>query len=350
MIELIRAAKYYPTEHGRHYVFRDVSLKLPLNVNVGVIGPNGSGKSTLLRLLAGGDVPSEGEIIRTGRISWPLGLTPGLQPTLTAAENARFAGRIYGMAPGEIRMAIERIEEIANIGKFFELPVKTYSAGMRQRVSFAISMAMDFDYYLFDEISAGGDREFKARAAAMIRERLRTSNFIMVSHDLREVAALCQSAILLGDGQLLFFKDAREAIRAYGELYPVQKARVSAKAQFKAPPPGTARPAPRPPNPARQENLAAAIALARKMARSEERRARELRREIAALMAAKPGARPGPRVHELRKQAAEASEQARQHTLHARNLQRIFTISTRIAPPPPAPATAAARMREPRKT
>ena len=158
MIELINVSKYYPTDFGRHYVFRNVSLKLPLDKSVGVIGPNGAGKSTFLRLLGGGDIPSEGKILRTGRISPPMGLTPGLQASLNGVENARFAGRIYGMDRDEIANLIDYVRETANIGKFFDMPVGTYSAGMKQRVGFAINMSMTFDYYLFDEIGAGGDR------------------------------------------------------------------------------------------------------------------------------------------------------------------------------------------------
>ena len=215
MIELINVSKYYPTAFGRHYVFRDVSLRLPLDKSVGVIGPNGAGKSTFLRLLGGADIPSEGSILRTGRISPPMGLTPGLQGSLTAAENARFAGRIYGMDRDEIADLIDYIREIANIGKFFDMPIGVYSAGMKQRVAFAINISMTFDYYLFDEIGAGGDREFRKTAKAMVEERLKTSKFIIASHRTDELLDLCDSGIVIKDGTFSFFEDIKDALAVY---------------------------------------------------------------------------------------------------------------------------------------
>jgi len=217
MIELIDAGKYYPTKQGPHYVFRHVSLVIPSDINVGIIGRNGAGKSTLLRLLGGVDIPSEGRIIRTGRISWPIGQTPSVVQSLTGAENARFACRIYGMDSEETREAIERMRELADIGKHFDLPVSTYSKGMKARVAFAISMAMEFDYYLFDEVGTGGDKEFKKIASAMVEKRLQKSRFIMVTHHLGDLMDLCQAVIIMGDGQLRYFDDVREAIHEYGE-------------------------------------------------------------------------------------------------------------------------------------
>ena len=232
MIELIGATKYYPTPLGPHYVFRDVSLRLPDDINIGVIGPNGAGKTTLLRLLAGVDVLSAGRIIRTGRVSWPMGLTAGLQRTLTGRENARFACRIYGMGPDDIRPQLDRIRDISGVGKFFDLPVSSYSAGMTQRVAFAISISLGFDYYIFDEISAGGDKAFAGMAQAMIQDRLKSSRFILASHNINEILKLCKAAILIRDGTLSYYDNAEEAVSAYTKPAAsggpgVQKARAA---------------------------------------------------------------------------------------------------------------------------
>ena len=216
MIELVNVSKYYPTEFGRHYVFRNVNLTLPLDLNVAVIGPNGAGKSTFLRMLGGADPPSDGRILKTGSISPPMGLTPGLQGSMTGSENTRFACRIYGMTRDEANETVERVRELADIGKFFDMPVRTYSAGMKQRVAFALSMSMHFDYYLFDEISAGGDRAFRKTSKRLIQERLSTSNFIIATHRTDEMLELCQACILIRDGELTYFDDMREAIDAYG--------------------------------------------------------------------------------------------------------------------------------------
>lgn len=217
MIELINVSKYFVTHSGRHYVFRDVNLVLPLDKSVAVIGPNGAGKSTFLRLLGGADQPSTGTILKTGRISPPMGLTPTLQPSLNGVENARFAGRIYGMERDEINEMIEYVRNLANIGKFFNMPVSTYSAGMRQRVAFAINMSMQFDYYLFDEIGAGGDREFRKIAKQMVRDRLASSKFIMTSHNTGELLEICDSGIVIQNGELRFFENVRDAVAFYGE-------------------------------------------------------------------------------------------------------------------------------------
>lgn len=217
MIELIGVSKYYPTDFGRHYVFRDVSIVLPFDKSVAVIGPNGAGKSTFIRLIAGADIPSEGRIIRHGRISPPMGLTPGLQFSLSGVENARFAGRIYGLDRDQINDMIDEVREISGIGKFFDLPVGTYSAGMRQRVAFAINMSLQFDYYLFDEIAAGGDREFRKFSKAKVQERLKTSKFIIASHRSDELLDLCDAGIVIRDGTLTYFDEVKDALAAYGD-------------------------------------------------------------------------------------------------------------------------------------
>ena len=236
MIRLIDVSKYYVTDFGRHYVFRNVTLDLPLDKNVGIIGPNGAGKSTFLRLIGGADTPSSGRILKSGRISPPMGLTPGLQPSLTASENARFAGRIYGMTREEIDAMIKYVREISDIGRYFEMPVSTYSAGMKQRVAFALNMSMKFDYYLFDEISAGGDRAFRKTAREMIAERLRTSRFILSSHDIDEIIELCHAGIVIKDGTLTFFEDVREAAVFYGEDLEKGKQKARRRKRKESPP------------------------------------------------------------------------------------------------------------------
>jgi capsular polysaccharide transport system ATP-binding protein len=224
MIEFINASKYYPTRFGRHYVFRDVSMVIPEKTNIGIIGANGAGKSTLMRLIAGVDIPSEGRIVRTGRISWPLGLTAGLQRMMTGKENARFVSRIHGLSGRAIDRQLDQIRDLSGIGKFFDMPTKTYSSGMKARLSFAISMMFDFDYYLFDELGAVGDRSFRKLSKAVLNEKRRNSNFIMVSHNTAELLELCDAAILIRDGELKYYADIREALAEYGEdIEPVRR-------------------------------------------------------------------------------------------------------------------------------
>jgi len=217
MIQLINATKYYPTAFGRHYIFREVSMTIPDKVNVGIIGGNGAGKSTLMRLIAGVDILSGGRIVRTGNISWPLGLTAGLQAKMTGKENARFVCRIHGLFGDAIDRHLERIRELSGIGKFFEMPVRTYSSGMRARLSFSISMIFDFDYYLFDELGAVGDRNFRTSSKAILDEKRRNSNFVMASHNVSELLDFCEAGILIKNGTLAYFTDIREALAEYGE-------------------------------------------------------------------------------------------------------------------------------------
>ena len=150
MIELQNVSKYFPTPHGRKYALRDVSLSLPEKANVGVLGLNGAGKSTLLGLIGGIDFPNEGKIKLEGSISWPLGLSGGVQGSLTGKENAVFVCRVYGDDASAIKEKLEYILAFSELGDYFDMPVKSYSSGMRSRLLFAISMAFDFDIYLIE--------------------------------------------------------------------------------------------------------------------------------------------------------------------------------------------------------
>ncbi len=323
MIELINVSKYFVTDFGRHYVFRNVNLVLPLDKSVAVLGPNGAGKSTFLRLLGGADQPSTGTILKTGRISPPMGLTPSLQPSLNGVENARFAGRIYGMERDEINEMIEYVRKLANIGKFFNMPVSTYSAGMRQRVAFAINMSMQFDYYLFDEIGAGGDREFRKIAKKMVKERLASSKFIMTSHNTGELLDICDSGIVIQNGELRFFEDVRDAVAFYGENPDdeLRKEREELgessgrrRSDEQDPASGDDIPSSLPPPPDRQSRRAArqAEAEARRRAKAAERARKK--EEKAAERARKAEARAATKAARLaqreEKRARKAAERA----------------------------------------
>ena len=172
MISLKNVTKYYPTKHGPHYILRDVSLDFPMDKNIGVFGVNGSGKSTLMSLLAGVDQPNKGKITVQGNISWPLGLS-GYQGSMSGRENAEFICRIYGKSRREIREKVEWIKEFSELGRFFEMPLKSYSSGMRSKFSFGVSMAFDFDYYLIDELTAVGDARFKKKCKQVFDEKKR---------------------------------------------------------------------------------------------------------------------------------------------------------------------------------
>jgi capsular polysaccharide transport system ATP-binding protein len=215
MIELRNVTKYYNLSTGRKYVFRDLSVTLPEGANLGLLGRNGAGKSTLLRLIGGIDIPNRGSIVSDKSISWPVGMGSGFQGSLTARENIKFICRVYGADGDEMAAKVRFVEEFAEIGHYFDQPVKTYSSGMRSRVAFGTSMAFDFDYYLIDETMAAGDPQFKKKSIEVFDQKIGRSNMILVSHNLADIRKFCQTIVFLRDGQVTIFDDVEEGILQY---------------------------------------------------------------------------------------------------------------------------------------
>ncbi|MDM9557759.1 ABC transporter ATP-binding protein [Bordetella petrii] len=215
MFELRNVTKSYRTPHGRRYVFRDLSFAIPPDRNIGLIGRNGSGKSTLMRLLGGSDMPDSGRILTDKNISWPVGLSGGFQGSLSGRENVKFVCRIHGAFGDDMREKIKYVEDFAEIGKWFDEPVRTYSSGMRSRVGFGLSMAFDFDYYLIDEVMSVGDIHFRRKSAQIFQTKLKKKNIILVSHSMGQIEKFCDIVILLRDGQAHIFDDVKEGIKAY---------------------------------------------------------------------------------------------------------------------------------------
>jgi len=215
MLELRNLTKWYPTPQGRRYVFRDLNFTFPSGTNIGLIGRNGAGKSTLMRLIGGIDTPNAGKVVTDARISWPVGLAGGFQATLTARENIQFVCRVYGATGGAMRRVLDFVEDFAEIGDYFDLPVRSYSSGMRSRVAFGLSMAFDFDYYLIDEVMAVGDAQFKAKSQAVLKERLSRANLILVSHSMNDIARYCNRVVLVNRGNTVLFEDVKAGIAAY---------------------------------------------------------------------------------------------------------------------------------------
>ncbi len=215
MIRLQGVTKSYRTKSGRRCVLRDVDLVIPPKLNVAILGRNGAGKSTLLRLLGFIDFPDRGDIITDCRISWPVGLSGGMQGSLTGRENAKFVCRVFGSSRADTARRVAFVEEFAELGPYFDEPVRTYSSGMRSRLGFGLSMAFEFDYYLMDEVTAVGDRNFRDKCRRVLSARRERSNIIMVSHGMRTLREMCDVAVLVGDGRAHFFDDVAAAIDAY---------------------------------------------------------------------------------------------------------------------------------------
>lgn len=215
MIELRGLTKSYVTPKGRHYVFKDLNAILPENKSIAILGKNGAGKSTLLRIIGGIDFADSGKVITSKTISWPVALSGGFQGSLTARQNVRFVARLYLNNEDEVDRVIDFVESFADIGKYFDMPIKSYSSGMRARIGFGLSMAFNFDYYLLDEAGAVGDANFRKKSQALLDELKQKSNIIMVSHDLKDLTRNCDVAFLMRDGQPEYFEDVAQAIEVY---------------------------------------------------------------------------------------------------------------------------------------
>lgn len=223
MIELRNVTKYYPVKNGLRHVLRDVSLIIPSRANIAVLGPNGAGKSTFLRLIGGAEAANSGTIITDTEVSWPLGLTSGFQGSLTGRQNVLFVCRINGLAPEQIREVMFHVTDFAEIGEYFEMPVNTYSSGMRARLSFGLSMAFNFDVYLIDELTSVGDELFREKAKAAFEKIRKRASLIFVSHNLKTLRQSCQSALFLRDGKADYFQHIDDGINAYTEYIREQR-------------------------------------------------------------------------------------------------------------------------------
>ncbi|MGL5102315.1 MAG: ABC transporter ATP-binding protein [Plesiomonas sp.] len=214
MIHLQNLSKSYRTPAGRHYVFKDVDITLPAGKSVGLIGRNGAGKSTLLRVIGGIDRPDSGSVITQKTISWPLGLAGGFQGSLTGRENVKFVARLYAKKE-ELAEKVAFVEAFAELGKYFDMPIKAYSSGMRSRLGFGLSMAFNFDYYLIDEVTAVGDATFKKKCADLIQQKREQSQFLMVSHSMSELKKFCDIALLISRHSVEVYHSIDEAIQVY---------------------------------------------------------------------------------------------------------------------------------------
>ncbi|OTG86717.1 ABC transporter ATP-binding protein [Acinetobacter sp. ANC 4558] len=215
MIELRALTKSYVTPKGRHFVFKNLNAILPENKSIALLGKNGAGKSTLLRIIGGIDYPDSGQVITDKSISWPVALSGGFQGSLSARQNCRFVARLYVSTDEEVEYVVNFVREFAEIGKYFDMPMKSYSSGMRSRIGFGLSMAFNFDYYLLDEVGAVGDASFKKKSQNLLNELKERSNIIMVSHDLKDLTNNCDVAFWVRDGKAEYFDDIQNAIEVY---------------------------------------------------------------------------------------------------------------------------------------
>ena len=212
MIVLRNLTKTFVLNGRRKTVARNLNAVFPTGTSVALLGRNGAGKSTLLKMIAGTTTPTSGEILSDGRISFPVGLASSLHPDLTGAQNTRFVARIYG-ADTDALMAY--VEEFAELGEHFHLPVRSYSSGMRGRLSFGVNMGLEFDTYLIDEVTAVGDAAFKRKSRDVFLARMQKAGAVFVSHSMGAVREMCKAGALIENGELTYYEDVEEAIERY---------------------------------------------------------------------------------------------------------------------------------------
>lgn len=215
MIHCRNIYKDYRSGHVTNHVLKGVDFTINPRDRIGLLGRNGAGKSTLIRLIGGVEMPNSGKIVRRMTCSWPLGFNGGFQGSLTGYDNARFIARIYDKPYAEMR---EFIEDFTELGSNLKMPVKIYSSGMRARLAFALSLAIEFDCYLIDEVIMVGDKNFQDKCKAEFFEKREDRALLLASHSLATVKQYCNRAIVLHDGKATLFEDVNDAVSTYEKL------------------------------------------------------------------------------------------------------------------------------------
>jgi len=218
-IELKNVTKFYQMKHKKNYILKDCSIKIPANLNIGLLGRNGAGKSTLLRMLGGIENPNKGKIILPNKtFSWPMALSGGFQGSLSGKDNVKFIARVYGYEENELDNLIQEIKDFSELEDFFDEPIKTYSSGMKAKLAFGLSTAIKFNYYLIDETLSVGDTRFKNKCKLKIEELKSSSKVIIVSHDTSVLRDMCDIILMVENKQLKVYDDVEHAIEVYNKM------------------------------------------------------------------------------------------------------------------------------------
>ncbi len=212
MIVLDHVTKTFVMRGQRKTVARDINLVVPTGAVVGLLGRNGAGKSTLMRMISGNVAPTSGQILSDGTISYPVGFSGSFHGDLTGAQNARFVARIYGIDTAEL---VDFVEDFSELGRHFHLPFRTYSSGMKARLAFGVSMAIPFDFYLIDEVTAVGDASFRTKSNTVFLDRMENAGALFCSHSLGMVKELCDMGAVLENGELTLFEDVEQALEQH---------------------------------------------------------------------------------------------------------------------------------------
>lgn len=209
MLEFIDVSKSFWTGRQRKVILDRASFRVELGNSVGILAKNGAGKTTIINMMAGLEKPDEGIVRKSCRVSFPLGFMGGVHNTHTARENARHIAGLYGLDPDYVE-AFSRW--VCGLEEYFDMPLSTFSSGMRARFSFSLMLALEFDIYLIDEgMPATVDVEFNRKAGTVLKERLQKSTVIVVSHQMSTLERFCTTAAVLDQGRLTFYDTLEEA-------------------------------------------------------------------------------------------------------------------------------------------
>jgi capsular polysaccharide transport system ATP-binding protein len=214
-ISVENLVKCYRVENAARRVLDGISFSVAHGEKMGILGRNGAGKSSLIRLLAGIESPTSGKITRSASLSWPIALSGGFSGSMSGNDCARFIARIYNRSFAELR---DFVEDFTELGKYMRMPVRTYSSGMLARLAFGLSLVVDFDCYLIDEVLSVGDRKFRSKCFEELFVKRGHAAMIIVSHDLEILSEFCSSAMVLKSGRGRVFSDIRFAYDIYASL------------------------------------------------------------------------------------------------------------------------------------
>ena len=215
MILFQNVSKAYKVHRHWKPVFNNLNFRIDRGDAIGICGANGAGKSTLMRMLAGVEPQTGGKIARTMTTSWPIGFTSAFQMGLTGADNARFIARVYDRDEDEI---LAKVEDFAELGEYMFQPVRTYSTGMQARLAFGVSLTINFDCYLIDEVTGAGDARFRNKSENALMERRARAALVMISHDPGTLQQYCTRGAVLYGGSLTFFDSISEACEVHYSL------------------------------------------------------------------------------------------------------------------------------------
>ena len=218
MIELQNVSKFFVTNVGKKYILKEITFSIPSEKNIGILGRNGTGKSTIMKMLGQIEFPNSGKIVSNKTFSWVMGVGGGFQGNMTGRANVKFVCRIYGKSREEIEKSINFVKEFSELGDYFDMPIKTYSSGMRSRLTFGLSLAFDFDYLLIDETLSVGDARFRKKSKEALIKKIESCNVLLVSHDMKTLEDICDVGIVVDDGKMYYYENIKDAIREYAEI------------------------------------------------------------------------------------------------------------------------------------